>query len=102
MMKIYSVQFFSRFWESLTTATCCKSLVVVYGNDCLLQIGVAAESSEGDGSIVAVDVNKLTQGSLYKSCMQSSKRMNYLFHKSKKEKKIGPPQLIPIPALVVV
>ncbi|KAF3339006.1 Protein COFACTOR ASSEMBLY OF COMPLEX C SUBUNIT B CCB4 [Carex littledalei] len=62
------------FWESLSTATCCKSLVVVYGNDCLLQIGVAAESSEGDGGIVAVDVNKLTQGSLYKSCMQSSKQ----------------------------
>ncbi|KAJ3704696.1 hypothetical protein LUZ61_008401 [Rhynchospora tenuis] len=62
------------FWESLSTATCCKSLVVVYGNDCLLQIGAAAESSEGDGGIVAVDVNKLTQGSLYRSCMQSSKQ----------------------------
>ncbi|KAJ4745744.1 cofactor assembly of complex C [Rhynchospora pubera] len=62
------------FWESLSSATRCKSLVVVYGNDCLLQIGAAAESPEGDGGIVAVDVNKLTQGSLCRSCMQSSKQ----------------------------
>ncbi|KAJ1700319.1 hypothetical protein LUZ63_000098 [Rhynchospora breviuscula] len=62
------------FWESLSSATRCKSLVVVYENDCLLQIGAAAESSEGDGGIVVVDVNKVTQGSLYRSCMQSSKQ----------------------------
>jgi hypothetical protein len=67
----------SRFWDSLSSATCCKSLVVVFGNDSLLQIGAAAKSSEGDGSAVAVDINKLTQGSLYQNCMQSSKRMNY-------------------------
>lgn len=66
-----------RFWESLSTATCCKSLVVVFGNECLLQIGAAAKSSERDESAVAVDINKLTQGSLYKSCMQSSKSMKY-------------------------
>lgn len=67
----------SRFWESFSSAMCCKSLVVVFGNNCLLQIGAAAKSSEGEGSSVAVDINKLMQGSLYQSCMQSSKRMNY-------------------------
>lgn len=77
MIIIRWVQFCSRFWESLSTATCCKSLVVVFGNDCLLQIGAAAKSSERDGSAVLVDIIKLTQGSLYRSCMQSSKRMNY-------------------------
>ncbi|KAJ4761277.1 cofactor assembly of complex C [Rhynchospora pubera] len=79
------------FWESLSSATRCKSLVVVYGNDCLLQIGAAAESPEGDGGIVAVDVNKLTQGSLCRSCMQSSKHMNYFFiFKKNRKKKTNP------------
>ncbi|KAJ3677254.1 hypothetical protein LUZ60_002978 [Juncus effusus] len=59
-------------WDSLSKSTCCKSLVIVYGNDCHLQIGYMAESSQSNA--VAVDVNKLTQGSLYKNCIQSSKQ----------------------------
>lgn len=61
-------------WNSLLEATCCKSLVVVYGNKCLLQIGVAAESR---GDVVPVLVQKLSQGSLYKNAMKVGKQ-NYL------------------------
>lgn len=95
----------SRFWESLSTATCCKSLVVVFGNDWLLQIGAAAKSSEGDDSAAAVDINKLTQGSLYKSCMQSSKRMELqisLCINPKKHKTKGSPPTVPVPAPMAV
>jgi len=63
-------------WDSLTTATCCKSLVVVYGGNCILQIGVAAGSPE-DGNAVTVDTQKFIQGSLYKSAMES-KKQSYL------------------------
>nr|TKW07320.1 hypothetical protein SEVIR_7G297800v2 [Setaria viridis] len=62
-------------WDSLTTATCCKSLVVVYGGNCILQIGVAAGSPE-DGNALTVDTQKFIQGSLYKSAMESKKRTN--------------------------
>lgn len=61
-------------WEALSSATCSKSLVVVYGDDSLLQIGVAAESSAKNGEAVAVDVPKLIQGSLYKSLLGSGKQ----------------------------
>lgn len=63
-------------WDSLTTATCCKSLVVVYGGNCILQIGVAAGSPE-DGNALNVDAQKFLQGSLYKSAMES-KKQSYL------------------------
>ncbi|PAN40462.1 hypothetical protein PAHAL_7G317300 [Panicum hallii] len=63
-------------WDSLTTATCCKSLVVVYGGNCILQIGVAAGSPE-DGNAITVDTQKFIQGSLYKSAMES-KKQSYL------------------------
>ncbi|KAG2575246.1 hypothetical protein PVAP13_7KG422800 [Panicum virgatum] len=63
-------------WDSLTTATCCKSLVVVYGGNCILQIGVAAGSPE-DGNAVTVDTQKFIQGSLYRSAMES-KKQSYL------------------------
>ncbi|PWZ37371.1 Protein COFACTOR ASSEMBLY OF COMPLEX C SUBUNIT B CCB4, chloroplastic [Zea mays] len=63
-------------WDSLTTATCCKSLVIVYGGNCALQIGVAAGSPE-DGNALNVDVQKFIQGSLYKSAMES-KKQSYL------------------------
>nr|CAJ86182.1 H0212B02.11 [Oryza sativa]CAJ86318.1 OSIGBa0113E10.1 [Oryza sativa] len=49
-------------WDSLTTATCCKSLVVVYGED---------------GNAVMVDAQKFMQGSLYRSAMES-KKQSYL------------------------
>ncbi|CAN6241165.1 unnamed protein product [Urochloa humidicola] len=60
-------------WDSLTTATCCKSLVVVYGGNCVLQIGVAAGSPQ-DGNALTVDTQKFIQGSLYKSAMESNKQ----------------------------
>ncbi|KAK3143532.1 hypothetical protein QOZ80_4AG0301470 [Eleusine coracana subsp. coracana] len=62
-------------WDSITTATCCKSLVVVYGGNCVLQIGVAAEST--DGNAITVDVQKFIQGSLYTNAMES-KKQSYL------------------------
>lgn len=57
-------------WESLSDVTCCRSLVIVYDQDCILQIGIAAESSDGGGS-VAVDAAKLVQGSLYNGVIKS-------------------------------
>jgi len=53
-------------------------LVVVYGGNCILQIGVAAGSPE-DGNAVTVDTQKFIQGSLYKSAMESKKREYLLF-----------------------
>ncbi|XP_072996050.1 protein COFACTOR ASSEMBLY OF COMPLEX C SUBUNIT B CCB4, chloroplastic isoform X2 [Typha latifolia] len=64
----------SRAWKSLSAATCCKSLVVMHGGDCLLQIGIAAESPKEDGEAVDVDAHKLIQGSLYKSVMEAGKQ----------------------------
>lgn len=61
-------------WESLSDATCCRSLVVVYESSCVLQIGFAAESSPGDGDAVSVDANKLMQGSVYQGVMKSGAR----------------------------
>ncbi|XP_058077345.1 protein COFACTOR ASSEMBLY OF COMPLEX C SUBUNIT B CCB4, chloroplastic isoform X2 [Magnolia sinica] len=61
-------------WDSLSSATCCKSLVIVYGNNCLLQIGIAAESSTNFGDAVAVDATRLIQGSLYQGVMKSGKQ----------------------------
>ncbi|TKY69768.1 COFACTOR ASSEMBLY OF COMPLEX C SUBUNIT B CCB4 [Spatholobus suberectus] len=58
-------------WESLSDATCCRSLVIVYESSCVLQIGFAAESSPGDGEAVSVDANKLMQGSVYQGVMKS-------------------------------
>ncbi|KAL6651525.1 hypothetical protein ACP70R_010450 [Stipagrostis hirtigluma subsp. patula] len=63
-------------WDSLTTATCCKSLVVVYGGNCILQIGVAAGSPE-DGNALTVDAQKFIQGSIYKNALKS-KKQSYL------------------------
>ncbi|KAG0468365.1 hypothetical protein HPP92_017693 [Vanilla planifolia] len=59
-------------WESLSTATCCRSFVVVYHEDCLLQIGSAARSVSGD--VVTVDVPKLINGSLYRGVIKSEKQ----------------------------
>ncbi|KAJ0038098.1 hypothetical protein Pint_23101 [Pistacia integerrima] len=57
-------------WESLSAVTCGRSLVVVYDSICILQIGVAAQSSN-DGDVVTVDVGKLMQGSVYQGVMRS-------------------------------
>ncbi|XP_026663812.2 uncharacterized protein LOC103715882 isoform X5 [Phoenix dactylifera] len=64
----------SRAWESLSATTCCRSLVVVHGGFCLLQIGVAAESLTEVGEAVAVDVHKLIQSSVYRNVAESGKR----------------------------
>ncbi|KAK8925936.1 hypothetical protein KSP39_PZI018264 [Platanthera zijinensis] len=61
-------------WESLSAATCCRSFIVVHGGNCLLQVGVAAESSEEHGGALAVDAHMLTQGSLYKAVLESRKQ----------------------------
>lgn len=58
-------------WESLSTVTCSRSLVVVYEERCILQIGVAAESSTAVEEAVVVDATKLVQGSLYQGVMKS-------------------------------
>jgi hypothetical protein len=52
-------------------------LVVVYGVNCVLQIGVAAGSPE-DGNALTVDVQKFIQGSLYTNAMESKKREYFL------------------------
>ncbi|XP_057948505.1 protein COFACTOR ASSEMBLY OF COMPLEX C SUBUNIT B CCB4, chloroplastic isoform X3 [Malania oleifera] len=58
-------------WETLSLATCCRSLVVVYDCFCILQIGVAAESPSDNDDAITVDAHKLMQGSLYQGVMKS-------------------------------
>ncbi|KAF7829406.1 protein COFACTOR ASSEMBLY OF COMPLEX C SUBUNIT B CCB4, chloroplastic [Senna tora] len=58
-------------WESLLDVTCCRSLVIVYESSCVLQIGFAAESSNGDGEAIGVDAYKLMQGLLYQGVVKS-------------------------------
>ncbi|KAL4184882.1 hypothetical protein AMTRI_Chr10g227790 [Amborella trichopoda] len=64
----------SRVWDSLEDVTCCKSLVIVYENKCLLQIGVAAKSSASDANAVFVDPSRLISGSLYQGVKKSGKQ----------------------------
>lgn len=49
----------------------------MYDSNCVLQIGVAAESPLEDGDAMDVDVKKLLQGSLCKSAMETQKRMSF-------------------------
>ncbi|XP_077245346.1 cofactor assembly of complex C isoform X2 [Tasmannia lanceolata] len=58
-------------WESLSVITCCRSFVIVYGNNCLLQIGIASESLTNCGDAVVVDPTRLIQGSLYQGVIKS-------------------------------
>nr|XP_043607117.1 protein COFACTOR ASSEMBLY OF COMPLEX C SUBUNIT B CCB4, chloroplastic isoform X2 [Erigeron canadensis] len=58
-------------WESLSTVTCSRSLVIVYDGICILQIGYASVSSSNDGEPVMVDSDKLMQGSIYQSLIKS-------------------------------
>uniref|UniRef100_A0A803MBR5 Protein COFACTOR ASSEMBLY OF COMPLEX C SUBUNIT B CCB4, chloroplastic n=1 Tax=Chenopodium quinoa TaxID=63459 RepID=A0A803MBR5_CHEQI len=58
------------FWQSLSAATCCRSLVVIYEESCICQIGVAAESLIS-GEAENVDAKKLIQGTLYRGIMKS-------------------------------
>ncbi|KAG9131418.1 hypothetical protein Leryth_021092 [Lithospermum erythrorhizon] len=61
-------------WDSLSTVTCCRSLVVVYDGRCVFQIGVAALSSSNKADAMSVDTTKLVQGSLYQGVITSSSR----------------------------
>lgn len=63
-----------RVWKSLSEVTCCRSLVVVYDGKCILQVGFAAESAEGDGEAERVEAGKLMQGLLYKGVLKSQAR----------------------------
>lgn len=63
-----------RAWESLSSVTCCRSLVVVYDGMCVLQIGVAAPSSSNEEEAMTIDTTKLIQGSLYQGVITSSSR----------------------------
>ncbi|GER32290.1 cofactor assembly of complex C [Striga asiatica] len=58
-------------WESLSNATCCRSLVIVYDGICILQIGYADVSDSRGGDPVAVDAGKLMRGSLYNGVVKS-------------------------------
>ncbi|CAO2829102.1 unnamed protein product [Amaranthus hypochondriacus] len=59
------------FWESLSAVTCCRSMVIIYEDSCICQMGVAAESSIG-GEAETVDATKLIQGTLYNGIMKSN------------------------------
>ncbi|GAB2302416.1 Protein COFACTOR ASSEMBLY OF COMPLEX C SUBUNIT B ccb4, chloroplastic [Dionaea muscipula] len=58
-------------WETFSAATCCRSLVIVYDSHCILQVGMAAESSKV-GEAVGVDATKLIQGSLCQGILKSA------------------------------
>ncbi|KAK6922103.1 Cofactor assembly of complex C subunit B, CCB2/CCB4, partial [Dillenia turbinata] len=61
-------------WKCLSVVTCCRYLVIICNSLCILQIGMAAESSTDIGKAAAVDTDKLMQGSLYKGVMKSGAR----------------------------
>lgn len=66
---------FLRAWESLSTVTCCRSLVIVYDGICVLQIGYAFASSSYEGELpMVVDPSKLMQGSIYQGVVKSGSR----------------------------
>ncbi|KAG8366236.1 hypothetical protein BUALT_Bualt17G0055500 [Buddleja alternifolia] len=58
-------------WESLSDATCCRSLVIVFDGICILQIGFAGVSYSNGGEATIVDANKLMKGSLYNGVAKS-------------------------------
>lgn len=64
-------------WESLANITCCQALVIVYKSSCVLQVGVAFESTTVQGEAVSVDAPKLVQGSLCQGIWSSGKQ-NYM------------------------
>lgn len=48
--------------------------MIVYESRCVLQIGFAAESSNGNGEAVGVNATKLMQGTLYQGVIKSGAR----------------------------
>lgn len=59
-------------WNSLSDVTCCRSLAIVYDGKCILQIGLAAASLSNGSDAVAVDTNKLIEGSLFQGVLKSA------------------------------
>ncbi|GAA0158889.1 hypothetical protein LIER_38748 [Lithospermum erythrorhizon] len=81
-------------WDSLSTVTCCRSLVVVYDGRCVFQIGVAALSSSNKADAMSVDTTKLVQGSLYQGVITSSSQSylaNLSLYPGKSELPFMPP-----------
>ncbi|KVI05585.1 Protein of unknown function DUF2930 [Cynara cardunculus var. scolymus] len=60
-----------RAWESLSAMTCSRSLVIVYDDICVLQIGCASAASSNEGEPLVVDADKLMQGSIYQGVVKS-------------------------------
>ncbi|KAM7487367.1 hypothetical protein LguiB_024851 [Lonicera macranthoides] len=58
-------------WESLSVATCCRSLIILYDNKCVLQVGFASVSLSSEGEAMNVDAKKLIQGSLCQGVTKS-------------------------------
>ncbi|XP_024990901.1 protein COFACTOR ASSEMBLY OF COMPLEX C SUBUNIT B CCB4, chloroplastic isoform X1 [Cynara cardunculus var. scolymus] len=58
-------------WESLSAMTCSRSLVIVYDDICVLQIGCASAASSNEGEPLVVDADKLMQGSIYQGVVKS-------------------------------
>lgn len=67
-----------RAWESLSTVTCCRSLVIVYSCQCIVQIGVAAKL-QNNGEPFTVDATKLMEGSLCQGVLKSGARKLLMF-----------------------
>ncbi|XP_058192951.1 protein COFACTOR ASSEMBLY OF COMPLEX C SUBUNIT B CCB4, chloroplastic-like isoform X1 [Rhododendron vialii] len=87
---------FPRIWESLSAATCCRSLAIVYDSKLILQTGVAASSSANDREAVPIDASTLMQGALYRSVLDSGSQSylaNLSLYPGKSELPFLPPNM---------
>jgi hypothetical protein len=64
-------------WEALSSTTRSQALVVVYGDACALQAGMAAESGDASGDAQTIDVHQLLNGSLCRQARETETQ-NYL------------------------
>ncbi|XP_058192953.1 protein COFACTOR ASSEMBLY OF COMPLEX C SUBUNIT B CCB4, chloroplastic-like isoform X3 [Rhododendron vialii] len=83
-------------WESLSAATCCRSLAIVYDSKLILQTGVAASSSANDREAVPIDASTLMQGALYRSVLDSGSQSylaNLSLYPGKSELPFLPPNM---------
>jgi hypothetical protein len=64
-------------WEALSSTTRSQALVVVYGDACALQAGMAAESGDASGDAQTIDVHQLLNGSLCRQARETDTQ-NYL------------------------
>ncbi|KAE9454039.1 hypothetical protein C3L33_14058, partial [Rhododendron williamsianum] len=91
-------------WESLSAATCCRSLVIVYDSKLILQTGVAASSSANDREAVPIDASTLMQGALYRSVLNSGSQSylaNLSLYPGKSELPFLPPNMQMMTARIV-